>query len=126
MARTLSAADPRPVATGRGPRCTRLPSGGTGPSRLGPAPGASVVRLVDRPAPGTGLGAARLDELLEPLHVALDSPLDDAERRPDGLDRALGLDVQLERHPALALAQAMERDDAGVVRAFGRRPGDPL
>src|SRR5689334_20084520 len=51
-----------------------------------------VGGLVDLAAPGASLGAARLDELLEALHVALDPTLDDAERRPDGLDRAFRLD----------------------------------
>src|SRR5512144_1424122 len=47
----------------------------------------SVRALVDRAAPGARLGSAVLDEVLEPLHVALDPALHEAERVADILDR---------------------------------------
>jgi hypothetical protein len=53
-----------------------IPSGGR-PSRRGgtlqtSAPPPPVGRGLDLPAPGAGLDSSRLDELLEPLQVALD------------------------------------------------------
>jgi hypothetical protein len=43
---------------------------------------ALLRRTVDLTAPATGLGAAVLDELLEPAQVALDAVANDAQRRP--------------------------------------------
>src|SRR5436190_3769742 len=86
----------------------------------------SARRLVDRPAPGARLRAAGLDEVLESLHVALDPPLNDAERGTRLLDRALRLDLQLERDAAAALVEPMERHHACVAGALDRGPGDAL
>src|SRR5712671_7213653 len=66
----------------------------------------SAGPLLDLATPRPGLLAApRLDELLEALHVALDAVLDEAQRRTRILDRPLGVHVELERDPRLALGK---------------------
>src|SRR4051794_6685643 len=82
---------------------------------------------LDVPAPGAGLGAAALDELLELLRVRLDLAVVEAEGGARLLDQALGLPVDLDHHPGLAVVQAVERDHARVLRlAAGAAPGDAL
>src|SRR3954451_25455509 len=82
---------------------------------------------LDVPAPGAGLGAAALDELLELLRVRLDLAVVEAEGGARLLDQALGRPVDLDHHPGLAVVQAVERDHARVLRlAAGAAPGDAL
>src|SRR5512134_3043377 len=87
---------------------------------------ADALAALDLSAPGAGLDAAALDELLEALQVALHAaavhPQDAAER----LHQAGGLVLHLNSDPRLGLAQVVERDDAGVAVALDRLPGDPL
>src|SRR4051794_30349720 len=78
-----------------------------------------------RSAPGAGLGAPGLDELLEALEVALGLLVDEAELVADLLDDPLGLHVELQEHPG-AGALGLERDGAGVRRAIEAPPGDAL
>src|SRR5687768_16532481 len=90
-----SAASPRPRARGqRGPA-----SVGTG----------------DVPAPGAGLRAAALDELLEPLRVRLHLAVVEAQGGAGLLDQALGLPVDLDHDPRLGVVQAVEGDHPGVL-----------
>src|SRR6187431_1066110 len=93
-----------PVA--REPTASRMGGGGSTADQRAPdialqrcgdsAPAAGL----DRPAPGTRLVATCLDELLESLHVALRATGDEPERIADRLDRAVGLDVELEGDPS--------------------------
>src|SRR4051794_9738865 len=82
--------------------------------------------LVDLAAPGAGLAAARLDELLEPLEVALRAVLRDAERVADALDEPLGLVLHLHHHAGRVVRDPVERHDAGVRRAGRALPRDAL
>jgi hypothetical protein len=59
------------------------------------APGLDPA-VVDRAAPRTCGLAPGLDERLEPLEIAADSPLDDAERVTGLLDEPFRLDIELE------------------------------
>src|SRR5690242_3169043 len=75
-------------------------------------------------APGTGLAAERLDELLETLEIALDAQADRADRVADVLHEALRVVVDLQHDARPGVAQTMERDDAGVLGAGDAVPGD--
>src|SRR5690554_1092854 len=78
-------------------------------------------------APGAGLSAGLLDELLEVLHIALDRHVVDADSGADLLRQALRLPVKLHRHAGLCVIQLVESDDARVVLfATNAVPGDSL
>src|SRR6185369_8512390 len=81
---------------------------------------------LDGPAPRPRLVATRLDERLEPFHVALRATSDEPKRIADRLDRTLGLDVELEGHPSRRVGEPVERHHARVRGAFDGMPGDPL
>src|SRR3954452_23511468 len=63
---------------------------------------------LDVSAPGAGLAAAALDELLEPLGVGLHLVVVDADRSAGLLDQALGLPVDLDHHARLGVVQPVE------------------
>src|SRR5690606_16931758 len=86
----------------------------------------ALVRAGNVAAPRAGLPAARLDELLEAFHVALDAGRDDVQPVAGLLREPLGLVVHLERDPGGVRADPVEGDDAGLVRPLQRAPGDPL
>ena len=88
--------------------------------------GRPLAGALDLAAPLAGLAAAALDHLLEAVEVALDPPLGDAQRVAGLLDDALGLGVELDHHARLVVVEAVEGDDAGVVRAARGAPGHPL
>src|SRR6185369_8076314 len=119
-----------PVA--REPTASRMGGGGSTADQRAPEMAlqrcgdSAAAAGLDRPAPGPGLVAARLDEFLEPLHVALRATRDEPERIADRLDRALGLDVELERHPGLVVREPVECHHARVLGAVHGTPGDPL
>src|SRR5215208_8335430 len=77
-------------------------------------------------APGARLLTARLDELLEPLEVALDAPVGDAEGVTDLLLQALGHEIHLDGDARGAVVDLVERHDACVVLAVDVAPGDAL
>src|SRR5918995_1072268 len=83
-------------------------------------------RLVDLAAPGTRLGAAALDHLLEALEVALDAPLVGAERAADRLDDPFRLEIHLHHDLAALVLEPVECDDPRVVLAVHRTPRDAL
>src|SRR5512133_4165354 len=82
---------------------------------------------LDVAAPGAGLLALRLDELLEPLGIPLDLQLVHVDGRADLLDHAGGLPVDLDHHPGGGVAEAVEGDHAGLLDiATDAAPGDPF
>ena len=72
----------------------------SGPSALRARPKKARLRsvLVDVPAPRATLSAARLDELLERLEVALHAAAIDADGAPHGLLHPFGLVLHLHHH----------------------------
>src|SRR5207248_406119 len=80
----------------------------------------------DLAAPGAGLPAARLDELLEAIQVALHARGDQPRGVAHVLHDAFGIVLQLEHDARLAVAQPVERDDARVARAAGAAPRDAV
>ena len=86
----------------------------------------TVGRILDLAAPRTGLGTLLLDQLLEPLQVALHAAVVHAERGADLLRHTLRLPVHLHHHACLRVADAVEGDDAGVAFAARRVPGDAV
>src|SRR4051812_23132856 len=84
------------------------------------------VVLLDLAAPGARLRAALLDELLEPLEVALDPVVRDPGRVADLLHRAFRLDLHLDGDAGGVVVEAVEGDDAAIGGAARRGPGHPL
>src|SRR5215218_5674193 len=82
--------------------------------------------LVHRAAPGTGLDAPALDELLEPVEVGLGPFLNHVQEVADLLHQALGLVLQTQAHQGSFRARWLEVDRAGVRDTAGRRPRDLL
>src|SRR3954471_12213869 len=90
-------------------------------------PPSLLVRAGDVAAPGAGLAAAALDELLEPRGVGLDLAVVEAEGGAGLLDHALRLPVDLDHDAGPGLVQPVEGDDAGVLGVAARAgPGHPL
>src|SRR6185437_9003254 len=77
----------------------------------------------DFPAPGAVLGAAGLDQFLEPLEVAPDTSRVEAGGCADGLDR-IGLIAHREADKRLALADRLERDGAARLLSVLADPAD--
>src|ERR687892_1723906 len=75
-------------------------------------------------APRAGLPTAALDELREPLEVALHAPAVRAERAAELLLEPLGLVLHANRDLRVVSVERLERDDARVAVATGRPPGD--
>src|SRR5688572_4474094 len=88
-----------------GPRVIREPDH--------PGCASTSAGALDVPTPGAGLGAAVLDELLEPLGVGLDLAVVDPDGRADLLDDALGLPVDLDHHAGLGVVEPVEGDHPG-------------
>src|SRR5690606_24593914 len=82
--------------------------------------------VLDLAAPRAGLHATALDEVLEALQVALDPPVDHAQRIADLFLHPLGLVVHLHHDARLRIVQAMERDVAAIARAGRAGPCDAL
>src|SRR2546430_2246163 len=84
-----------------------------------------LVRLdslaVDLAAPRPGRGAALLDEVLEPLQVALNAHVVGAEHVADALGHVLRLPVEVELDLRLARVERCEEHDALVPRVRGPR-----
>ena len=116
---TTTAHDEREAAPGEGAASSLV-------DRRSERAATRLRRGVDVPAPAALLDAARLDERLEVLQVALDPALHDAQRVADLLDEALRVVVELQRHPGGGVADPVEGHDAGLVRPVLGRPGDPL
>src|SRR3569832_872650 len=83
-----------------------------------PASFASVLRR-DLAAPRTRLGPAPLEQLLEPLQVALRRELHATKHAADLFVRALRLIPQPQLHARLVLAKLVESHRAAVARAAG-------
>src|SRR5690606_7032500 len=83
-------------------------------------------RGVDVTAPATGLVPAALDELLEPVHVAVDALAQHPGLVGHLLQETVRIDVHLRRDPGAARPEPMECDHTGVPRPGFRGPGDPL
>src|SRR5207245_9140844 len=87
-----------------------------------------LVRLdslaVDLAAPRPGRGAALLDEVLEPLQVALNAHVLGAEHVADALGHVLRLPVEVELDLRLARVERCEEHDALGPRARGAPPRD--
>jgi hypothetical protein len=78
-------------------------------------------------APGARLAAAALvEDLLEPVEVAGDLAVVEAERTADLLLQALGLPVHLDGHLGLVRLRGLEGHLAGIRLAVDRSPGDAL
>src|SRR5215204_6250069 len=88
--------------------------------------GLALIRSGDRSPPRACLGAAGLDERLEPLQVASHTRANRAHRVPDRLDRAARLERHLHRHERPVVVEPVERDDARVLRAVRAAPCDAL
>src|SRR4051812_30727726 len=84
------------------------------------------VAVLDDAAPRAGLLVAHLDERLEALEVGARRPLGEPRPAGDLLDRALGVDVDVELDARQAVAELVEGDDADVLHAARRPPDDPL
>src|SRR5215204_340867 len=80
----------------------------------------------DLATPCARLPTARLDELLEPLEIALDAAVGDAEDITQLLLQALGHEVHLHGDAGRAIVDLVERHDAGVVLAVGVAPSHTL
>jgi uncharacterized protein (TIGR00730 family) len=87
---------------------------------------ADAGALLDLAAPAARLGAAGLDELLEPLEVLLDLAAVRADRRAECLDHPLGLVLHLDGDLRGRVVDALEDDAAGVLVTVDRAPGDHL
>src|SRR4029079_18623531 len=124
--RTLAPASLRARRAAGSARCTRLPVGGPGASSGREGCVRSAGGLLDRAPPRAALRAPILAERLEALEIALHATLDEAERVADRLDRAVGLDLELQGHPGPALTEAMERHDARVAGSVDGGPRDAL
>src|SRR5207247_1408804 len=77
-------------------------------------------------APGPRFGATTLDELLEPLQVAIDAPVEHADEAARRLDDAFRLVLELEHDARLAVGEPVERNDAAIAIAATAAPGDAL
>src|SRR5512143_602331 len=97
-------------ATSTRPRRLRQPPETVHPREL-------RMRPLDLAAPRAGLGAALLDELLEPLQIAAYAHRRGTERVADVLDEALGIPVELQHDLAAVVTQPVEGDHAGVLRS---------
>jgi len=64
--------------------------------------------------PDAALGPAGLDELLEPIEITFDPPIEETQRRPYGLDDAFWIGVELERDAGRVVIDPVERDNTGV------------
>src|SRR6476469_9016932 len=78
----------------------------------------------DLAAPAARRRAARFDVFLEAAKVALDLPLDEAQRIARLLDDTFRLDLEFERHARPRSADRLEADAAVVLRSARRVPGD--
>src|SRR5919112_6736128 len=76
--------------------------------------------------PCAGLRVTRLDELLEPLKVALDAPSGNAKGVAEFLLEALGHEVHLDGEAGRAVVDLVERHDARVVLAVGVAPSHAI
>ena len=86
----------------------------------------TVVLVLDASAPGTGLGASRLDELLERLQVALHSVAVHPDRAAQRLLHPVRLVVHLDHHLGAGVVEPMERDNAVRPLLPERLPGDAM
>ena len=80
---------------------------------------------VDLATPAFALVAVPFDMLLEPLEVAVDPALEEAQGVARGLDRTLGLGVETEGDLRLLRAGGLEQDGTGVLGTSVLLPGDP-
>ena len=77
-------------------------------------------------SPRTRWHALLLDELLEALQVTRSLMLGQAQLVSSLFHQAVRLGVQLQGHPRFVGSQLVERDHAGMLRAFGGPPRNPL
>src|SRR3954454_3781471 len=79
-------------------------------SRVIDVGGAHIGALIDRTPPGAGLGAFRLNELLEPLEIALCRFFRDVDLVPYMLDQPLRLILEGKFAPGLTPTDVFKRD----------------